>query len=207
MLTTMLSTMAHALSEVMVRYDGRPDPPAADPGLHGLGACYRLYEAADDWVFLAAVSEREWNALARVVGLDDDPRFSTAAARAEHANALADALAAVFATRPAADWERDLCVAGVACVVAERTPIEGVMMDDDGLGRAGGYVTDVVHPVVGEHARLEPLVAFSRSGKVIEPGCTVGQHTDAVLRELGYDDDRIADLRARGVVGGGGSAA
>ena len=52
--------------------------------------------------------------------------------------------------------------------------------------------------------RLTPLVRFSRSGAVIEPGCAVGQHTDAVLREIGYDDGRIAALRAAGIVGGPG---
>jgi CoA:oxalate CoA-transferase len=31
---------------------------------------------------------------------------------------------------------------------------------------------------------------------------TLGEHTDQVLREIGYDDERIADLRARGIVGG-----
>src|SRR5262249_44887468 len=42
MTTTMLSTLAHALSEDMLEYDGRRPMPTADPELHGLGARYRL---------------------------------------------------------------------------------------------------------------------------------------------------------------------
>ena len=208
MLTTMLSTMAHALSEVMVRYDGQPDAPTADAGLHGFGAGYRLYEAADgEWVFLAAVTARDWaNLVGATTGHADlaDARFATPESRAEHDAALVDALAAMFATRRAEEWEKELCAAGVACVVAERTPVDGMMYDEGALGRRWGYITTVEHPVIGEHTRLNPLVRFSRSGSVVEAGCEVGQHTDAVLRELGYDDDRIAALRAAGIVGGPG---
>ena len=54
MLTTMLSTAAHALSELNVQYEGMGDPPTSDPELYGINARYRLYEASDGWVFLAA---------------------------------------------------------------------------------------------------------------------------------------------------------
>jgi crotonobetainyl-CoA:carnitine CoA-transferase CaiB-like acyl-CoA transferase len=207
-LTTMLSTMAHALSEVMVRYDGQPDAPTADTGLHGFAAGYRLYEAADgEWVFLAAVTPRDWLNLVDATAAHadlGDARFATPELRAQHDDALVDALAAMFVTRPAQDWEKELCAAGVACVVAERTPVDGNMYDEGALGRQWGYVTTVEHPVIGEHTRLTPLVQFSRSGTVVEAGCAVGQHTDAVLHEIGYDDDRIAALRAAGIVGGPG---
>lgn len=208
MLTTMLSTMAHALSEVMVRYDGQPDAPTADVGLHGFAAGYRLYEAADgEWVFLAAVTPRDWANLVDATAAHadlGDHRFASPESRAEHDAALVETLVAMFATRPAQDWEKDLCAAGVACVVAERTPVDGNMYDEGALGHQWGYVTTVEHPVIGEHTRLTPLVRFSRSGSVVEAGCAVGQHTDAVLRELGYADDRIAALRAAGIVGGPG---
>jgi len=44
-------------------------------------------------------------------------------------------------------------------------------------------------------------VRFSRSTTVAAPACLVGQQTDAVLKELGYGDDRIAALRAGGIIG------
>ena len=155
LLTTMLSTMAHALSEVMVRYDGKADAPTADAGLHGLAAGYRLYEAADgEWVFLAAVTPRDWSALVDSTAHPDllDPRFATPELRAEHDDELAEALGAMFATRRAEEWEAELCAAGVACVVADRTPVDGNMYDDGALGRQWGYVTTVEHPVIGEHS-------------------------------------------------------
>ncbi len=54
MLTTMLNTVAHAISEDMIEYEGRAPAATADKDLYGLSARYRLYETAEGWVFLAA---------------------------------------------------------------------------------------------------------------------------------------------------------
>jgi crotonobetainyl-CoA:carnitine CoA-transferase CaiB-like acyl-CoA transferase len=45
-------------------------------------------------------------------------------------------------------------------------------------------------------------VRFSRSGTQAKGGCLAGEHTTAILREIGYDDAAIADLRTREVIGG-----
>jgi len=74
-------------------------------------------------------------------------------------------------------------------------------MTEDGIGRAAGLVTEVEHPVIGRHTRIVSPVHFSRSTTVAAPACLVGQHTDAVLKELGYGDERIAELRAAGIIG------
>ena len=56
MMTTMLSSAAHALSEDMVEYAGRAALPTPDADFMGLGALYRLYPAADGWVpFLTCI--------------------------------------------------------------------------------------------------------------------------------------------------------
>ncbi len=81
MLTTMLSSSVHALSEAMVRYEGAGPIPTADQELHGFGPLYRLYQTAEGWVFLAAPGPHEWPRL--LAGLngtgrfDDDERFAT----------------------------------------------------------------------------------------------------------------------------------
>ena len=52
-----------------------------DQGLHGIDACYRLYETQDGWIQIAAVKESEWIALCSVLGvpdLADDARFAVA---------------------------------------------------------------------------------------------------------------------------------
>jgi crotonobetainyl-CoA:carnitine CoA-transferase CaiB-like acyl-CoA transferase len=212
MLTTMLSTAAHALSEDMVRYDGRPEVTTADPGLHGLGALYRLYETAEGWVFLAAPSAPEWQRLCGALaehaghaghaGLGGDARFASPDGRHRHDSELAAELGAIFRTAPAAEWEQRLRRADVACVVAAPGPVEAHFVDEGSVGRALGFVTETTHPMYDDVPRLAPLWRFSRSATVAGPAGLVGQHTDAVLRELGVDDARLAALREAGVIGG-----
>ena len=79
MLTTMLTSTAHALADDMVEYASRPVTQGADPELLGYSARYRLYEAADEWVYLAAPRPGDWDplceALAAEVDLAGDARF------------------------------------------------------------------------------------------------------------------------------------
>ena len=199
----MLTTVAGAMADFVVERelgDGRVGP---DADLRGLHALYRIYDAADGWVFLAAPEEREWPRLAKAldthVDLAGDDRFTTTEARRAHDDELVEILATVFAKADKDDWERDLLGAGVACVAVSTAPVEELLQSDD-VGKASGWVTEVVHPTFDAHLRLAPLVRFSRSATQAKPGVLAGSATDAVLRELGYDDVAIADLRARRIV-------
>jgi len=203
MLTTMLTSTAHALADDMVEFKDRPATQAADPELLGYSARYRLYRAADEWVYLAAPYPGEWPALcaalAGEIDLAADPRFADEAGRVANDAALAEVLQDVFASQPAQHWEDLLLAADVGCVVAHREPPETVLQSAEFAG-AADMLVEVEHPTFGQHVRLRPLIAMSRSATVAEPGSLAGQHTDAILGELGYSDEAIADLRERKVV-------
>ncbi|ETB35554.1 CoA transferase [Mycobacterium avium subsp. hominissuis 10-5606] len=203
--TSMLGTALQAVINHNTGYAGRPPIDSADDQFYGLSALYRMYRAADGWVFLAAPLAREWPALAKAmapyVDLYADERFGGPASRAEHDQALIGALTPVFATKPAAEWERELTSQDVGCVEVVQRNSELVLQTD--LFFEAGYAVEAHSPIFGEHRRLAPLCRFSRSRTKAEAGCTIGQHTDAVLREIGLADDRIATLRAAEVIGGG----
>jgi crotonobetainyl-CoA:carnitine CoA-transferase CaiB-like acyl-CoA transferase len=204
MLTSMLSSMAHALSEVMVEYEGRPDPAKPDPGLHGFSALYRLYQAADGWIFLAAPSEKEWRRLVGALPGDTlaaDPRFATAADRKANDDALVATLAAIFRGSPAAHWEDSLRAADVACVVCAPAPVESHYLDEGSAGDASGFNASGHHPILEDVPRLAPLVGFSRSSTVAGDAGLVGQHTDTVLRDHGYGESEISRFAQAGVIG------
>ena len=199
MLTSMLGTTLFAVSDDAIRHAGRAPRRTPDPELYGFSALYRLYETADGWLFLAAPKPREWAALAPLVGLADDARFATAEARAARQDELAAALAAAFRTRAAAEWERVLLPADVAGVQVAAGPMPRVVIEEPWY-REAGFLADVEHPTFGPHARLAPLVGLSLTPGEARPAAVVGQHTDAVLRELGYDGASIDALAARRIV-------
>jgi crotonobetainyl-CoA:carnitine CoA-transferase CaiB-like acyl-CoA transferase len=178
--TSMLAFAAHLNCEDVVRYRDRPETPAADPELLGLSPRYRLYPAAEGWVFLAAARPEQWAAV------QAHPAF---------AGVAEEGLADVLATRPAAEWEAELA----ACVAVTPATVESTLMSDE-FGRAAGLVADVEHPMLGEHPRLAPLVTLSRSAAVPGAGSMVGEHTERVLEGLGYAPEHRADLRTRGIV-------
>jgi crotonobetainyl-CoA:carnitine CoA-transferase CaiB-like acyl-CoA transferase len=203
MLATMLSTCAHAMIEHVIDYVGNPGPAVADDELRGLGALYRVYDASDGWVFLAAPAEHEWaslcTALAPYVSLAADARFGNESARRANDAALSAVLADVFARRSKDDWERDLLAVDVGCVAVTTDSVENTL-NDPAFGWASGYLAEVEHPTFDRHARFAPNVRFSRSTTQAKPGQLAGQSTDAVLMELGLDAEAIADLRARKIV-------
>ena len=143
-------------------------------------------------MFLAAPSDDDWVALAGILELPVE-------LGSDDSGALADALTERFATRPADEWERVLTSHGVACVAVSSEPLDGILFSE--LGASLGVVVETTHPTIGDYPRCAPMVSFSRSGGVAGPAPLCGQHTDAVLAELGYARARIDELRAAGVVG------
>jgi crotonobetainyl-CoA:carnitine CoA-transferase CaiB-like acyl-CoA transferase len=204
--TSMLGSCTQALIGRNTGYQGRPPLRSVDDEFRGLGPLYRMYRAADGWVFLAAPAGRDWPALATALskyglagyGSLSDERFATEAGRAANAAALTTALEAIFATRAKAEWEAELTAADVGCVAVAQVNAEWRMQDDEFY--QAGYAVDAVSPIFDEHRRPAPLNRFSRSATKPDAGCRLGQHTDALLRELGFDDERIAGLRKRDVV-------
>lgn len=199
---TMLGSALNALMHVNNAYDGYTAMPVVDEEFWGISALYRMYAADDGYVFLAAPKDSEWSALVDAlepyVDLAGDERFANADARRAHDGELVEVLAGVFAKRSKLDWERELQAHDVGCVEVTERNSEAVLQSDE-YHRAG-YSVDAVSPIFDEHRRLAPVVRFSRSTTKADAGCTIGQHTDAVLTEFGYSAGQLADLRERNVI-------
>jgi crotonobetainyl-CoA:carnitine CoA-transferase CaiB-like acyl-CoA transferase len=201
--TTMLGSTTHALLNDNVSYATRRPTTTPDPDLYGLSALYRLYETCDGWVFLAAPNPSEWDRLAEVIAPYADlaeERFATDAARCDNETALAEILASVFAKRSAAEWEQDLLAVDVGCMAVAQESTEKLLQNDEFF--EAGYCVLANSPVFDEHRRLAPTTGLSRSKVKADAGCRVGQHTDAILAELGYPPEQTEDLRSRKIVSG-----
>jgi crotonobetainyl-CoA:carnitine CoA-transferase CaiB-like acyl-CoA transferase len=199
---SMINGNLWCLSDDVCRYEGKPPPFQTDPDFRGLSATYRLYEAQDAWIFLAATTEREWDALLKVIDnsqLRDDSRFADASARAAHDDALTEALGEALALRPASEWEQTLSAAGVGCAkVYEGSTSEFAATTHELLD--AGLTFEVEDPTFGRVVRHGVPVKLSKTPGRVAPGCRRGQHNDAILVELGYTSDEIATLKSSAVV-------
>jgi crotonobetainyl-CoA:carnitine CoA-transferase CaiB-like acyl-CoA transferase len=166
--TSMLSTVALALADSNVD-DGSGARADVDPELLGLAPWHRLYETTDGWLMVAALSDRERSALAAYAGVAHDDR---------------DALERHFRAAPTSEHETALRAAGVTCVDVVDQPADRYVT----LGQFGvdhGWVTTAQHALLDEYPRPTAYATFSRSHSVLGPAPTLGEHTDAVLAELG----------------------
>ena len=106
----------------------------------------------------------------------------------------------MFATKTKLEWEQELSAQDVGCVEVVEANSELVLQTDQFF--EAGYAVEACSPIFEEHRRLAPLCTFSRSRTRADAGCTIGQHTDAVLREIGLGEEAIADLRVKTIVEG-----
>jgi crotonobetainyl-CoA:carnitine CoA-transferase CaiB-like acyl-CoA transferase len=162
---------------------------------------YRLYRAGDgEWFFLACGNQTFWVKLCSALGLQslaDDPRFASWVLRLDNREALLPRLEQTFATQPRAHWLKLLAEHDIPAA-----PVQSLteFMDDPAV-RHHGMTRTYTHPDVDRLRLLgQPLVFSDTVAPDPGPPPALGQHTDEVLRELGYESPAIADLRTRGVI-------
>ncbi len=190
------------LRGVMALQSGIAMDYPAKPTLIRDNPTYRLYQAGDGrWFFLACGNQSFWVKLCKALGLEglaDDPRFASWLLRLENNQALLPLLQDTFASRPRNHWLELLASHDIPAA-----PVQTVaeFMDDPAV-RHHDMVREYDHPEVGRLRMMgQPLVFGDTPTRDPGPPPTLGQHTDAILKELGYGDAAIADLRAKGAVG------
>ena len=161
---------------------------------------YETLEAADGELVVAVGNDQLWRTFCGVIGaeaLADDPRFRTNKDRVAARDALRPLLVERMRTRRAAEWIERLKAAGIPCGAVR--DLAQVFTDPQLIERA--MVVALDHPVAGAIRQLGvPIKMGGTPGAVRTPPPALGQHTAAVLGELGYGDAEIAGLRAGGAI-------
>ena len=161
---------------------------------------YETFATADGEVAIAVGSDRQWPRFCRAIGLGalaKDPRFTTNGKRVDDRVALRSILAERFLTMSSADWlarfeAADVPASGINDIVAAfSTP----------QVRALGTKVKVTHPAYGRTFQVGSAFSLSvtPTTKPTAPPL-LGEQTDEILRELGYDEAAVDSLRAGGIV-------
>ena len=167
---------------------------------HATIAPYGAFPSADgELVVVAVQNEREWRSLCRTFlelpAVADDPRFESNSSRATHKEELESLLADRFAELPSEQAIALLDSAGVA------------------NARVRDMAAFLAHPVLAERARwrslttpggavraMAPPVGLAGTESPMGPVPGLGQHTEALLEELGFDAGTVERMRGRGAV-------
>ena len=163
-------------------------------------APYQVFATQDGELMIAGGNDRLFARICDVLGtpeLVDDPRFRTNPDRVANRDELARLLEERLATETTAHWHERLTAAGVpAAPVADVADIVAAPQTE-----ALGMLQPLPHPSIPE-LRLPALpLSFDHERAVHRtPPPAVGEHTAEILAEVGYDDETIAALAARGVI-------
>jgi len=169
------------------------------PREQALNAFTNYYQCRDKrWLILTILNEeRQWPVFIKCLGRDDlqnNPRFATSRDRMKNAVELTTVLDKTFATKDRSEWREILAAGGIVFdVVASAQDIPNdsqVLANDILVPFDNDSVLTVTSPISVEG---QDKVRPRRPPEV-------GQHSDEVLREAGYDAAMIAKLRTDGAV-------
>ena len=158
-----------------------------------------IYETADGYMTVAALTDRQWAGLARVVERPEwveDERFRTSALRQKNIDARLRLTQEALLARPAAEWLERLTEAGIPCgpVLTRNQVIRHPHVS------AMGIVVETEHPAAGRLRQTRPAARFSATPPEMRRGAPgFGEHTEEILSEIGYSAAEIAALCSDGV--------
>ena len=155
------------------------------------------YRTKDGWIFLMCNKEKFWPALCEAIGRPEwaqEPRFLTFKERLEQRPEIQKLLDGALSAMTTSEWLDEFAgVIPAAPILDVAQAMENPFVTDN------GKIQTLVHQD-GTEFRVLDSPFDTGEPTPARPGPELGEDTDALLAELGYDDERIADLKNKQIV-------
>jgi crotonobetainyl-CoA:carnitine CoA-transferase CaiB-like acyl-CoA transferase len=199
--TSLLEAQIYMLDFQAARYLMKGEVAGQEGNFHPTSPGTGMFRTADGYINIAASGDNLWRRFCEAANAKDlieNPDFATVVARARNRPALNAHLGEIIRRHPNAYWVELLNKVGVPC-----GPINTIDQTfADPQVQYLGIAKPVGHPKLGPQKVVGQPIHLSGYPQPDElrPTPDQGEHTDTVLRDLGYDAAVIAGLRQRGVV-------
>ncbi len=196
----MLDCQLAVLENALARYLNVGELPQRLGSRHPLIVPFQAFPTRDEPIVVCTDTEDQWRRLCEALALPallDDPRFRDGNARVRHHAELEPILAGSFRRRGRREWLEILEAADVPC-----GPINSIAdAAEDPHVRARGMIVELDLPQASR-ARFVgvPIRIPSRAPGGETPAPRLGEHTAAILAELGFSTEETAQLRKEGVI-------
>lgn len=198
--TSLLEAMIAMLDFQATRWLMDKEVPPQAGNNHPTSIPTGTFRAKDGHLNIAAGGQHMWKRVCTALEIPEqyeDPRFATAGKRSKNRDALTVVLEEKLHTKTVAEWVEILNAAGVP--TGPILSIDQVFANEQ--VRHLGIATPLAHPQLGTIEVLGLPTTLSRTpGAVRTAAPEKGEHTEAVLLELGMSGEEIQELRAAGVI-------
>jgi crotonobetainyl-CoA:carnitine CoA-transferase CaiB-like acyl-CoA transferase len=196
----MLDTTAALLTYQAANWFATGQTPLRKGNRHATIAPYETFSTLDGEIVIAVGNDEIWKRFCPVIGIPEmasDPRFTTNKDRMLNYDEMRPPIDLAFRTATNAEWVARLNAANVPN--GEVRDIGQMLVDPHLLAR--DMIATMMHPTIGATKVIGAPIKLSETPASLRtPPPVLGQHTDAVLGELGYTADAIASLRQSRVI-------
>lgn len=199
---SMLDCQISLLNYMATMYFLSGDDPYPIGNSHFVHVPYDTFKCADGYLVIAVITDNFWTNLKEVVSIPefDNDELDGQPGRWANREMITEKLNQALADKPVADWVEKLEAKRIPCAPVNR--FSQALSDEQVLHR--NMVVDLKHPSGASTKGPGNPIKLSRTAEEsFTAAPLLGEHTDQVFKDLlGYDDEKLAELKSRGVIGG-----